>query len=88
MRRGVLRAGECPGMAGAEQVGAAGRAVQQRPASEHGWWLPGRLQQRDGAKVCPGVASTRTRSAGLAAMTSPSETGTRPKATGSAALTW
>ena len=39
-------------------------------------------------KVCPGVASTRTRITGLTSMTSPSATGTRSKATSSAALTW
>ena len=39
-------------------------------------------------KVCPGVASTRTRRSGLTSMTSRSVTGIRSKATGSAALTW
>ena len=36
----------------------------------------------------PGVASTRTRITGLTSMTSSSATGTRSKATSSAALTW
>ena len=58
------------------------------PVNTAGAWPAAASTYDRWVKVCPGVASTRIRITGLTSMTSPSATGTRSKATSSAALTW
>ncbi len=64
VRRGVLVVGELVRVLGSEQVGASGRAVQQRPAAEGRDLGPGAgVGEGVGqvVKVWPGVASAVTR---------------------------